>query len=105
MSGCPRTGCCDGVEGMEIGNQRLELGWDLTSMGDGGRGWWYCSSPKTTDIGEMEKNVVACLDDIPLMQILYKVCGHPFITQVFKLVCKVYLSICTGSNRARGSLG
>ncbi|KAF8150577.1 hypothetical protein B0H34DRAFT_801519 [Crassisporium funariophilum] len=30
----------------------------------------YRSTPKTTDIDEMEKNVVACLDEIPQLQIL-----------------------------------
>ena len=30
---------------------------------------WYHSSPETTDIGEMEKNVIACLDGIPSLQI------------------------------------
>ncbi|KIJ50097.1 hypothetical protein M422DRAFT_245900 [Sphaerobolus stellatus SS14] len=31
--------------------------------------WRYRSTPKTTDINEMEKNVIACLDDVPLLQI------------------------------------
>ena len=29
----------------------------------------YRNSPKTRDVGEMEKNVTTCLDDVPLLQI------------------------------------
>ena len=30
---------------------------------------YYCNTPKTSNIIEMEKNMLACLDDIPLLQI------------------------------------
>ena len=46
--------------------------------------WQYCSSPKTTDIGEMEKNLIACLGDILLLQI-QRFVVIPFATWFFKL--------------------
>ena len=70
--------------------------------------WQYCSSPKITDIGEMEKNVINCLDDIPLLQI------QRFVVILFATwFIKLYHTgmqtslqgLCTGSNRVRGSLG
>ena len=45
---------------------------DLQGSSDESRGavkYVYRSSPKTSDMDAMEKNVIGCLDDIPLLQI------------------------------------
>ena len=68
---------------------------------------WFHSSIETTDIGQMEKNVIAHLEDISFLQIQWYVVTPfttEFITQVCKPVCKVFLSICTDSNGTRNSL-
>ena len=77
----------------------------------------YRSTTRTSNLAEMEKNMLACLDDVPLLQIqqfvLHSCFTHDLKTywlihsllKVRKPVSALHFCICTGSIRCSGCLG
>ena len=72
----------------------------------------YRTSPKTDNINEMEENVRACLDDVPILQIKwFGISSHAYqlLIMDFHQICQqigpFYQRILTGSVRPRGRVG
>ena len=72
----------------------------------------YRTSPKTDNIDEMEENVRACLDNVPILQIKrFGISSHAYQLLIvdFHQICQqigpFYQRVLTGSVRPQGHVG